>query len=1040
MKCIRLFLGLLFCLMSVVWSRPPLNMPAPAPTRNLLGPRLNKTTVLDTTEGPHQFRMTWIGVGNLAKYTITNVGNSGYFTPPATWDGSYDGSNETGYTAGGTVHTGEYPAGSQQFYVWAAGLWVGAEVPVPTSSGTLYDRRVAACAYYSDQGSMFPLYTSTQVISEDEENGGAFLFLQPGMSSSAYQYQWPFTDYKLNARRAEIEQERGLSGLVLDTGDIVSNQDSYTVYGDYIPESDALTAFSFKYDTEPVGVKIIQRTYSWGYSYNNSYLYLDFYIINMNALPLRNVYFGYFMDTDIGDANTPQGAYDDLIGYDESLNLGYCYDSDLFEPGWQTQSGYIGVTFVETPRNQNGEPLGLTGFQTWENGGEEGTNVEGEGNDLGKYDQLSKGGYELFTTPQDVRMVPCSGPIVDFMPGDTAHLVVAMVVGNSVAELKENTQRAITQYQNAYVGPTAPPMPRYSVTPADGKCYIRWDNFPETVPDPMSAALDFEGYRIYRSKTGIAGQWDEIADFDQANTFTGRVVVPKYSKGNSTCSIGFNNFVTGTEAFFREARYTIEFLTDETIMVYNVSSLQSYGYRRDARSVGAGFCLINPANNQVATDPVYKSGYLIYIDGFTVKISDGMVVKPDDDPTPNRGDVFTIETFEDSPIGDQTGLQYAFIDEGLTNGLTYYYSMTSYDRGDLERGIAALETGIEMNKTTAIPTSLGVDVTDVSVVGLTHDQGNGYGTISIGLLDAAIITGHQYQISFHKLASNTSALPLADFWRLTDMTANTIVCDTNTHKSNQSNPLYDGLTVRVTTPAATAFDSSYWVIGETTYDFNVLTSTTPDPYDYEIRFTADGSYDKRNFKAPFEVWNTTIDTQAVFVFGDKNRNEAFDSSDFIYIIQRFGNQNSAQIIINFSAGATPPVTGDIFRLTTRKPFMIDDLYTFSTTRLFGERDDYDLDNVRVVPNPYYMRADWDRNRFEQKIYFQNLPSECRIRIFNTAGVLIRSLDHNPASATGSESWNLRTEENLNAVNGLYIFQVEDLKSGKKTTGKFAIIR
>jgi len=1023
---------LIFLFVNQVFARPPKNY-NPKLRLNKYG-RLYKSAELDTTEGPHQFNLTWVGVGNLARYTVTNVGESGYFSAPTTWDGTYDGSLYPGWYSGNPVHTGEFPAGSKQFYVWAAGLWVGAEVPVQTQSGTIYDQRVAACAYYSDQGSLFPLYLSTQLKSD---GSGEYLFKQPGTEGNNQEI-WPFTDTTLNARRRELEQEKGLSGLTLQKGDFVSNQDSYTIFGDYIPEKDAITVFSFGYDEDPVGIKVIQRTYSWGYSYNDKYIYFDFLIINMNDFPLKNVYFGYFMDTDIGDSDSPDGAWDDLIGFDEGLALGYCYDSDLQEPNWQTQAGYIGVTFVETPKRADGTQLGLTGFQTWENGGEEGQRVEGEKHDKGKYEQLSKGGYEFFETPQDVRMLPCSGPVLEMAPGDTVHLVVAVVVGNSLAELKENTQRAIEQYNNAYVGPTAPPIPRFSVVPADSKVYLRWDNFPETIADPMTGKFDFEGYRIYRSTSGISGTWEKIADFDVPGDKTGRVAVAKYSKGNSLCTITIDSIDQETN-FYKPGEYKIEFLTDTTFMVYNYTNGYSYHYNKKAQEQGSGFCVIDPATKKIQEDNKYVSGYWIYFDGVYAVIKNGeKKIKPTDFLEPKKNDVFTITTYADKEIGNQTGLQYAYIDSGLINGMTYYYAMTSYDKGDLEFGIDPLESGIEMNKVSVIPTSLGVDVTDASVSEIEHVNGISQGTITVSLLDATQVTGHQYKISFGK-SDAQSPYNLADFWKLIDLTDNKVVVDSNTNMSGQRNPLYDGLVIRVINKGL-SYDSIYWVGGSnTTMDFNVI-SSDPEPYDYEIRFTESGSMADNNVQAPFEVWNTILDSTEHFIYVDKPPKGEFTDGELIYIKNRYKDKGyTVQIKIAVEEGDVAPEVGDIFRITTTKPFQTDDEYVFSTTALKGQKDKYSLDNIKVVPNPYYIRASWDLNRFEQKVYFQNLPSKCTIRIFNTAGVLIKTINHESAEKNGSCAWDLRTEENLDIVNGLYIYQVEDSKGNKKV-GKFAVIR
>jgi len=949
---IYLILILFIITLSQSFSRPPAGY-QPRMRRMQNSNNLYKSTTIDDSLYPRQFNLSWAGVGNLSRYTITNVGESGYFSPPLDWDGTYDGTNYEGYTTPNPVLTGEFPSGSRQFYVWCAGIWVGAEVPVTTPTGTIYEKRVAQTCYYSDQGALFPLYMSTQILPEDHNNAGEYRFVQPGDDGQSYQDSWIFTDTSMNQIRRDIATERGLDpeALVVQKGDFISNQDSYTVFGDYVPEGEALTVFSTGYDEYPVGVQTTQRTYSWGYSYNDEYIYFDFYVVNKNDFALRNVYFSYFMDTDIGESDDPQGAWDDLIGYDPDLSLGYCYDSDLFEPGWATQAGYIGVTFVETPKNQDGEPLGLTGFQTWENGSEEGTQTEGDKHDEGKYDQMAKGGYELFETSTDVRMLPCSGPIVDFLPDDTAHVVVAVVVGNSLSELKENARKAIEQYNNGYVGPTSPPAPRFSLIPSDEKVYLSWDNFPENAFDAMSGIKDFEGYRIYRSTSGIAGDWDEIADFDIPGNSSGKVATAKYTKGNSTATIEVVEIVDSYESF-ADGEYTLHFTTDTTISVYNVLNGELLNYRKDAVKAETGFYIIDQATDEIKNKNVFYPGDQVYFAGVIITISEGLKLKSDDITVPKRGDIFTVHTFKDAPIGDQTGLKYSYIDTDLLNGMTYYYSMTSYDRGNLEQGIAPLESGIDLNKKSVVPTTLGADVNDANISTPVHTAGVGNGTVTITMIDPTLVPTRNHKITFHKSDPEETS-PIADFWRLTSIDNDSILIDSNMNITNYQDTVIDGMAVTVASIAETVVDSAYWTVGNTDYNFNVLETTTPEPYDYEIEFTDETHNDNKPsgaFAANFIVWNKTIGDSVPFIIQDKDRNSVIDSGDYIYVMYQSGKGKSIEIQLEFSEGDSEPQTGDIFRITTQKPFQTDDQYTFSTTALKSKKDDYSLDHITVFPN------------------------------------------------------------------------------------------
>jgi len=122
------------------------------------------------------------------------------------------------------------------------------------------------------------------------------------------------------------------------------------------------------------------------------------------------------------------------------------------------------------------------------------------------------------------------------------------------------------------------------------------------------------------------------------------------------------------------------------------------------------------------------------------------------------------------------------------------------------------------------------------------------------------------------------------------------------------------------------------------------------------------------------------------------------------------------------------------------PFSTSDIYEFGTLKMTAKKADYSLDRIKVVPNPYIMRADWDRSRFDQWLNFIHLPSHCTIRIFTPSGLLVKTLRHSATGAnSGVERWGLRTEEGLNCVSGLYLYQVES-EDGKTKVGKFAVIR
>ncbi len=428
------------------------------------GPRFigdQRVSLGGKVDEPCPARVTWIRGGDLARVTVDNVGLIGLYEAPVDWDGTYDGSwpenvtNWNGYCA-------EYPAGSRQFYLFSSGIWIGAKCLYIVDDDTIgVEPRVATGAYDPDMSTMSPLYLSTQIIPPGEEGAGDLLFVPPGGEPAPYQRLWEYADTaSINPRRRAYF---GTDKYDLDParGDMVSQQDSWAVYGDWIPEEEGYFLYpAYGYDTRPLGIRVEQRTYSSTYGPEMNYIFLDYKIKNMNDFPLDSLYVGYFMDADIGnECIIPEGCPDDLIGFDRSRNLGYAYDSNGEEPGWTTPAGYIGTLFLKTPGD-----LRMTGFQTWTREDPEG-DVDRNGRDDLKYMQLV-GNYdghghatpddpdtaifEITVEPSYVRYLMASGPYQSLAPGEEVEVAIAMIAGHALNELQTNADMALTLYNRGY--------------------------------------------------------------------------------------------------------------------------------------------------------------------------------------------------------------------------------------------------------------------------------------------------------------------------------------------------------------------------------------------------------------------------------------------------------------------------------------------------------------------------------------------------------------------------------------------------------------
>jgi hypothetical protein len=98
-----------------------------------------------------------------------------------------------------------------------------------------------------------------------------------------------------------------------------------------------------------------------------------------------------------------------------------------------------------------------------------------------------------------------------------------------------------------------------------------------------------------------------------------------------------------------------------------------------------------------------------------------------------------------------------------------------------------------------------------------------------------------------------------------------------------------------------------------------------------------------------------------------------------------------------------------------------------------------LDLINVVPNPYYSYASYENNKLDTRVRITNLPPECTISIYNTAGSLIRRYSKADNSTT-SQDWDLRNFANIPIASGIYIIHVRVPGVGDRILKWFGVMR
>ena len=118
--------------------------------------------------------------------------------------------------------------------------------------------------------------------------------------------------------------------------------------------------------------------------------------------------------------------------------------------------------------------------------------------------------------------------------------------------------------------------------------------------------------------------------------------------------------------------------------------------------------------------------------------------------------------------------------------------------------------------------------------------------------------------------------------------------------------------------------------------------------------------------------------------------------------------------------------------------------------------------VTVFPNPYKVEAAWDRGQQarDHYLWFANLPVQCLIQIFTLSGDLIYTTDFDGRTYDGRNArgiyqpgsdvrpvlsgttfgWDMITRQGQAVATGLYMWAVQDKRSGKRQTGKFLVLK
>jgi len=211
-------------------------------------------------------------------------------------------------------------------------------------------------------------------------------------------------------------------------------------------------------------------------------------------------------------------------------------------------------------------------------------------------------------------------------------------------------------------------------------------------------------------------------------------------------------------------------------------------------------------------------------------------------------------------------------------------------------------------------------------------------------------------------------------------------------------------------------------------------------------------------RIPFEVWSKDDNRQVNLMFRDRmqtetdnpfyswlptNRNyvilvnSAYDSLNPIATTSDAANAATWVLVMygtNYSLG-------DQVTISYANPIQIGkDVYTFKTNASSYSKTlaKEAVNKINVFPNPYYGTNSEELNKYNRFVTFSHLPNKATIRIFNLAGVLVKTINHDALSQF--ERWDLANNSGLPVASGLYIAYIDIPDLGTSKILKIAIIQ
>ena len=204
-----------------------------------------------------------------------------------------------------------------------------------------------------------------------------------------------------------------------------------------------------------------------------------------------------------------------------------------------------------------------------------------------------------------------------------------------------------------------------------------------------------------------------------------------------------------------------------------------------------------------------------------------------------------------------------------------------------------------------------------------------------------------------------------------------------------------------------------------------------NPYQVNMTFR---DRERDGTERPFYAWNPVQRMYAIIV------NSPYDENQVIQVDGGPDQFNDPATWVTVHYGTNYGL-GAVVKITYANPIVIGtDTYSFGTTAPAFSNDlaRDQVNQINVFPNPYYGVNTEELNKYNRFVTFTHLPAEAKVRIFNLAGVLVKTIDKQDEGQF--TRWDLANENGLPVASGLYIAYIELPELGTTKILKLAIIQ